>query len=265
LPAAEREERLRRELAAEVRRPFDLSTGPVFRGSLFTLGETEHALLLTMHHIVADAWTRAILNREIAVLYQAFLADRPSPLPELPIQYADYAAWQRQWMAGEALERQLAYWREQLASAPLVLELPTDKPRPPLQSHRGARVRGALSPELTKALKELGRREGLTLFMVLLAGLDLLLYRYTGQRDILVGTSSGNRSRPETEGLIGFFINSLVLRVGISEELTARELLARVREVCLGAYAHEDLPFERLVQELAPEPDPSRSPLFQVI
>ncbi|MFO0758290.1 MAG: amino acid adenylation domain-containing protein, partial [Byssovorax sp.] len=264
-PAESREERLRAAVAEEVRVPFDLTRGPVIRARLFRLGEASAALVVALHHIVSDAWTRAIINREITLLYRAFAAGEPSPLPDLPIQYADYAAWQRRFMSGPTLEAELGYWKKRLEGASFVLDLPLDRPRPPAQSHRGARARALLPAELTRALKDLARREGATLFMALLAGLDLLFFRITGQTDILIGTSSGNRAHPETEGLIGFFINALVLRVEMTADMTGRDLLARVKETCLGAYAHDDLPFERLVQEIGPGPDPSRAPLFQVI
>ncbi len=265
LPAEEREARVRLEARGEAGRPFDLAEGPLLRARLLRLSDDEHVLLVTMHHIVSDGWTRGILNREVGLLYGAFRAGAPSPLPELPLQYADYAEWQRRWLDGEVLARQLAYWKRELEGAPLVLELPTDRPRPLAQTHRGAQRSAVLSAELSKALKDLARREGATLYMLLLAALDVLLYRSTGQGDFLIGTSITNRTRAETERLIGFFINALVLRARLSPELPFLEHLARVRETCLGAYAHQDMPFERLVQELSPEPDPGRSPVFQVI
>jgi amino acid adenylation domain-containing protein/non-ribosomal peptide synthase protein (TIGR01720 family) len=265
LPAETQEERIRSESRAEASRPFRLAEGPLLRARLLRLSPDEHVLLVTMHHIVSDGWTRGILNREVGLLYGAFRAGAPSPLPELALQYADYAEWQRRWLDGEVLERQLAYWKRELEGAPLVLALPTDYPRPRVRTHRGAQRSVVFSAELSKALKDLARREGATLYMTLLAALDVLLYRSTGQGDFLVGTSITNRTRAETEKLIGFFINALVLRARLTPELSFIELLARVRETCLGAYAHQDMPFERLVQELAPEPDPSRTPVFQVI
>jgi len=180
------------------------------------------------------------------------------------VQYADYAVWQREWLAGEVLDQQLEYWRRQLAGAPPVLELPTDRPRPQVQSYRGATSKFRLNGELTAGLKELSRRSGVTLFMTLLAGFEVLLWRLSGQEDICVGTAVANRTQRETEGLIGFFVNTLVLRVGVSGEQSFRELLGRVREVCLGAYGHQEVPFERLVEELRPERSLSHSPLFQV-
>ncbi|MFO0762765.1 MAG: amino acid adenylation domain-containing protein [Byssovorax sp.] len=264
LPEAERQTAL--ALAREaVGRPFDLATGPLFRARLLSSGPAEHLLLLGMHHIVSDAWSQGIFNRELTALYEAFVQHRPSPLPELPIQYADYAAWQRRTLAGDTLGRLRDYWKEQLDGASFALDLPTDHPRPPAQRYAGAQRSRVLSPALSAALRELSRREGVTLFMTLLAALDVLLHRYTGQLDFVVGTSVANRTRPETEGLIGFFINPLVLRAKVTPALTFKELLAQVKTTCLGAYAHQDMPFEKLVAELAPEPDPSRPPLFQVI
>jgi amino acid adenylation domain-containing protein len=248
-----------------VARPFDLVSGPLFRARLLSSGPAEHLLLVGMHHIVSDAWTQGILNREITALYEAYARGLPSPLPELPIQYADYAEWQRTALAGDALESLLAYWTTQLDGASFVLELPTDHPRPPVQTQRGAQRGLTLSPALTAELHGLARREGVTLYMTLLAGLDVLLHRYTGQSDFLIGTSVANRTRAETEGLVGFFINALALRARLTPSLTFRELLAQVKSTCLGAYAHQDMPFEKLVAELAPEPDTSRPPLFQVI
>jgi len=207
----------------------------------------------------------SVLAREICVLYEAMSEGEESPLPELGIQYADYAVWQREWLQGEVLERQLDYWKRQLKGAPAMLELPTDRPRPPVQSFRGGRQSLNLSFELTARLKELSRREDATLFMTLLAGFQALLYRYTWQEDILIGTANANRNRNETEHLIGFFINMLVLRTDLSGNPTFIELLARVREVALGGYAHQDIPFDMLVDELQPERSLSHTPLFQVV
>jgi amino acid adenylation domain-containing protein len=260
-----REQAARAETLAEARRPFDLEKGPVIRARLLVLGEEDHVLLVTLHHIVSDGFTRGIINRELATYYRAFHAGEEPRVAELPVQYADYAAWQRGWLSGPVLDRQIAYWKGQLEGAPFTLELPTDKPRPPTQSFRGARLVKALPAELLQKLEELARREGVTLYMLLLAALDVLLHRWTGQRDLLVGTSVSTRTRAETEPLLGFFINALVLRARVSGEEPFTALLHRVRETCLGAYAHQDMPFERLVQELHPDPDPSRAPLFQVI
>jgi amino acid adenylation domain-containing protein/non-ribosomal peptide synthase protein (TIGR01720 family) len=264
LEDAAREAAVRCEIAAEGRRPFDLAAGPVIRARLFALGETEHVLSIAMHHAACDAWSMGVLGRELAALYEAFARGLPSPLPELAIQYTDYAAWQRAWLSGEALERQLAHWREHLAGAPRALDLPLDRPRPPVPSHRGARCALALSPELGDALARLSRELSATLFMVLLAALDVLLHRYTGQDDLVVGAPIAGRARAETEGLIGFFVNTLALRADLSGAPTFTELVARVKEACLGAYAHQDVPFERLVQALDPARDPGRTPLFQV-
>ncbi len=265
LRPSEREREARREASAEARKPFDLARGPLFRARLLVLDAEDHVLLITLHHIVSDGWTRGILNRELVELYRAALAGEAPKLPDLPIQYADYARWQRRWLSGDVLERQIAYWKGQLEGAPPAIALPLDKPRPPVQTFQGARRDKLLSVDVQRGLNALARREGVTLYMTLLAALDVLLHRWTGQRDIVVGTSVSSRGRVETEGLIGFFINALALRVEVPDEVPFTALLQRVREVCLGAYAHQDMPFERLVQELSPEPDPSRAPIFQVI
>jgi amino acid adenylation domain-containing protein len=265
LPEAERPSVARREVAAEVRRPFDLAAGPLLRARLLELDDDEHALLLTMHHIVSDGWTLGILTAEVRALYEAFREGEPSPLAEPAIQYADYAAWQRRWLSGDVLEVQLAYWREQLGGAPHALDVPVDHPRPAVASSRGARRSFVLPAELSGALSKLGQREGATLFMTLLAAFDVLLYRYTGQRDLVVGTPIANRTHAETEGVVGFFVNTLALRMVLSDDESFRALLGRVREVCLGAYTHQEMPFERLVQELSPERDLGRAPLFQVM
>jgi amino acid adenylation domain-containing protein len=265
VPPEGRDAAIREATAVEVQTPFDLANGPLVRTRLLAFSPEDHVLLLTLHHIVSDVWTRGVLNREISTIYEAFRRGEPSPLPDLPVQYADYAAWQRKWLSGETLEAQLGYWKQQLEGAPRLIELPTDRPRPPVRSSRGERMPVALSAELTRALRELCRREGVTLYMLLLAGLDVLLHRYTGQSDVVVGSPIAGRTRAETEGLVGFFLNTLVLRTEVGDDLTFKELLQRVKAVSLGAYAHQDMPFERLVQELDPERDLSRSPLFQVI
>ena len=261
----EREAEAQRLTIEEAQRPFDLAQGPLLRTTLLRLDKEEHILLLTMHHIVSDGWSMGVLFRELSALYEAFSAGKPSPLPELPIQYADFAVWQRQWLQGETLEAQLAYWKKQLDGVCPVLELPTDRPRPAVQTFRGARQSMVLSKSLTEAVKALSHQEGTTLFMTLLAAFQTLLYRYTGQDDIIVGSPIANRNRSEIEGLIGFFVNTLVLRTDLSDNPTFRELLGRVREVALGAYAHQDLPFEKLVEALHPERDLSRNPMFQVM
>jgi amino acid adenylation domain-containing protein len=265
LPLAEREREVRRRATAEARTPFDLAHGPLLRATLLCLDATEHILLLTMHHIISDGWSVGVLVGELNVLYRAFSNGRPSSLPELPIQYADFAEWQRGWLQGEVLEAQISYWKQQLAGATNVLELPTDRPRPALQSSSGASFSLKLPVSLTEELKALGQREGATLFMTLLAAFQTLLYRYSGQEDICVGTPIANRTRAELEPLIGLFINTLVLRGDLSGEPSFRELLQRVRQASLGAFAHQDLPFEMLVEALQPERDLSRTPLFQVM
>ena len=249
----------------EAQRPFDLAHGPLVRATLLWLEEQVYVLFLTMHHIVSDAWSRGILLREVATLYAAFSAGNPSPLPELPIQYADFAHWQRQWLRDERLQSQLDYWQQQLGGNLPVLELPTDHPRPVLQTFQGARQSFAIPKWLAGALRTLAQQEGNTLFMVLLAAFQTLLHRYTGQDDILVGTPVANRTRLETEGLIGFFVNTLVLRTDLAGNPPFRVLLQRVREVTLAAHTHQDVPFELLVDELQPTRDPGHSPLFQVM
>jgi amino acid adenylation domain-containing protein len=261
----EEQEKRAEQLAAEFfHRPFDLERGPALRACLLRLNATEHVFLLAIHHIAGDAWSSGVLVREIGALYEAFSATAPSPLPELPIQYADFAVWQRRWLQGEVLELQLAYWKSQLGSGPRLLELPSDRPRPAIQTYRGDRRKIVLSAALSDELRELSRREGATLFMTLLAAFKVFLYRYTGQADLCVGTVIAGRSHAEIEGLMGFFVNTLALRTDLSGRPTFREALDRVREVTLGAYAHQDLPFEKLVEELQPQRDLSHAPLFQV-
>ncbi|MEA2174637.1 MAG: hypothetical protein QOD00_2229, partial [Blastocatellia bacterium] len=265
LPETAREEEARRLAIEETKVPFDLSRGPLVRARLLQLGAEEHILLFTMHHIISDGWSMGVLVREVAALYEAFSKGQASPLPELPVQYGDYAMWQREYLQGRVLFDQLAYWRERLAGAPPLLELPTDRPRPKAQTYRGASLPLKLSKELTDHLRALSRRESVTLFMTLLAAFQTLLSRYSGESDISVGTPVANRTRAEIESLIGFFVNTLVMRTEVSRELSFRELVKRVREVCLGAYAHQDVPFEKLVEELQPERSLSHSPLFQVM
>lgn len=260
----ERDRRVR-ELALEhARRPFDLERGPLFRAALLRLSDDEHVALFATHHIASDGGSTRILVREVAVLYEAFSAGLPSPLPELPVQYADYAVWQRGWLSGRVLREQLDYWRQRLRGAPGSLNLPTDRPRPGVRSHKGSFQTMRFGPELTAAIKKLSRAEGATLFMTMLAGFALLMHRYTGQDDILVGTPVAGRSRPELEGLIGFFVNALVIRADLSGDPPFRTLLRRVRVACLEAFARQELPFEKLVEELQPRRDLSRTPLFQV-
>jgi amino acid adenylation domain-containing protein len=250
---------------AEARRPFDLSRGPLLRASLLRLGEREHVALLTLHHIISDRWSCSVLLRELTTLYEAFCGGRESPLSELPIQYADFALWQREWLRGDVLREQLDYWKGQLKDAPALLDLPLDRPRPPAQTFGGAKHCFLLSETLSRRLKALSREEGATVFMVLLAAFQILLWRYSGQSDISVGTPIAGRNRSETEGLIGLFINTVVVRTRLSGGLSFREVLGRVRESSLDAYAHQEMPFEKLVEELRVERRLSQTPLFQVM
>ncbi|MDZ7959073.1 MAG: amino acid adenylation domain-containing protein [Aulosira sp. DedQUE10] len=265
LSQTEREQETLRLAKAEAQRPFDLEKGPLLRVTLLRLEEQDHVILFTMHHIVSDGWSTGILIRELTALYTAYDSGQPCNLPQLPIQYVDFAVWQREWLQGEVLNQQLNYWKQQLGGDLPVLELPTDRPRPAIQTDRGATQSFSLSESLTAALKNLSQQEGVTLFMTLLAAFKVLLHRYTQQDDILVGTPIANRNRSEIEGLIGFFVNTLVLRSNLQGNPTFKQLLAQVREVTLGAYAHQDLPFEQLVEELQPERDLSHSSLFQVM
>ncbi|HEX3556713.1 MAG TPA: amino acid adenylation domain-containing protein, partial [Thermoanaerobaculia bacterium] len=250
--------------AAEERRAFDLTRGPLLRALLMRLGAKEHVIVLNQHHIASDGWSLGVLVREVAALYPAFVAGQPSPLPELAIQYADYALWQRGWLRGEVLEREIAYWRQRLAGVE-PLELPTDRPRPAVQTSRGASRSFFVSPELAESAAALGRSQGATLFMAGLAAFAALLQRTADQDDVAIGTPIAGRNRAELEGLIGFFVNTLVLRVDGSGKSDFHALLARVRETALGAFAHQDLPFEKVVEELQPQRDLSRSPLFQAM
>ncbi len=265
LSEVEREAEVQRLVVEEARHPFDLARGPLLRARVLRLAEDEQVGLLTMHHIVSDGWSAGILIREMAALYQAYCTESPSPLPELPIQYADFAYWQREWLQGAVLQKQLDYWKKQLDGAPPLLELPADHPRPAVQTFRGGHQSLLLPKAVGIALKALSRDEAATLFMTLLAAFKVLLNCYTRQDDLVVGTPVANRNRLEIEGLIGFFVNALVLRTDISGNPTFRELVRRVRRVCVDAYAHQDLPFERLVEDLHIERDLSRNPLFQVM
>jgi amino acid adenylation domain-containing protein len=255
---------VRRQIREEVVSPFDLSEGPLLRTLLLRLSALEHVVVVTMHHIISDGWSSTVLVREFCELYEAIAADRPTTLAELPLQYADYTLWQRQWLQGEVLESQLSYWRRQLSNLQM-LELPVDHPRPAIQSFRGARHTGVVALALCDALKTLGRGEDATLFMVLLAAFAGLLSRYSGQTAITVGTPVANRRRAELEPLIGLFVNTLVLHLDTTECRSFRELIRRAREVCLGAYAHQDVPFEKLVEELQPQRSLSHTPLFQAL
>jgi len=265
LPGEHRESQAMRLANEDARKPFDLRFGPVLRATLIKIHDEEHIVLLTMHHIVSDGWSMGVLVAEISTLYAALSSGLASPLPELPIQYADFAEWQQSWLTGEVLDAQLDYWKDKLGGDLPVLELPTDRPRPAVFSSLGGSITGYISKELTGKLNELSRGESVTLFMILLAGLDTLLYRYANQSDISIGSPMANRTRGEVEGLIGAFINTLVFRSDVSGNPTFRELLARVRETTLGAFAHQDLPFEMLVEELQVDRDMSRTPLFQVM
>ena len=264
LAKAEREAAVQRHVDEATEQQFDLARGPLLKIELLKLAEDEHVLILTMHHIITDGWSMGVLIDEVGALYQAFAAGRATPLKDLRIQYADYAVWERQRLQGDVLQELLDYWRGQLAGAP-ALELPTDRPRPARQSYRGARLAFELTRDLTEKLYDFSQRESVTLFMTLLSAWQTLLARYSGQWDITVGTPIANRTRSEVEGLIGFFVNTLVLRMQMNAMASFREQLQQVREVCLGAYAHQDVPFERVVEELQPERDLSRSPLFQVL
>jgi len=265
LPEVEQFPEARRLATEEAQRPFELANSSLLRITLLRLGEEEHVLLVIMHHIVSDGWSIGIFIRELATLYEAFLSDQPSPLPALPIQYADFAHWQRQWLQGEVLETQLNYWQQQLAGVPPLLEFPTDRPRPPVQTFRGSTEHFQINPDLTRRLKDLSQQSGTTLFMTLLAAYVTLLSRYSGQEDIVVGSPIANRTRTEIESIIGFFVNTLVLRTHLQGNPTFQELLSRVRQVALDAYAHQDVPFELLVEALQPERNLSYTPLFQVV
>ncbi|BAT56842.1 amino acid adenylation domain-containing protein (plasmid) [Nostoc sp. NIES-3756] len=251
--------------ALEAQKPFDLLQGPLLRASLLRLAQTDHVVLLTMHHIVCDGWSTGIFIQELTALYTAFCQDKSYLLPKRPIQYADFAIWQRKWLQGEVLQTQLDYWKQQLSGNLPILELPTDQPRPAIQSNNGATQPFQLSKSLSEKLKDLSKQEGVTLFMTLLAAFKVLLYRYTQQEDIIVGTPIANRNRAEIEWLIGFFVNTLVLRTNLGNNPTFKEILQQVREVTLGAYAHQDLPFEKLLEELQIKRDLTHNPLFQVM
>ncbi|HEX3187507.1 MAG TPA: amino acid adenylation domain-containing protein [Pyrinomonadaceae bacterium] len=248
----------------ESQTPFDLSQWPLMRAKLLRMSEADHVFFLTMHHIISDGWSMGVLVRELATFYGARVTGRLADAPELPIQYADYASWQRETLHGEALESQLAYWRRQLANSPTGLELPADRPRPPVRTFESASQSIVLSEKLSESLRALSRRHSVTLFMTLLAVFKILFHRYTLQEEIVVGSPIAGRNRAETKALIGFFLNTLVLRTNLGGNPTFRELLERVKETTTGAYAHEDLPFEKLLEELQPERDLSRTPLFQV-
>jgi amino acid adenylation domain-containing protein len=265
LPEAAREAEAHRLAVEDVRQPFDLVNGPLVRASLLRMNVEDHVLLLTMHHIISDGWSISVMVHELAALYNSFsTAIRPT-LPALPIQYADYAQWQRSWLTGEVFEAQLDYWKRRLEGAPPVLEVPTDRPRPAIQSFRGSLERFIIAEDVVKGLRELCQQEGATLFMILLAAFQTLLHRYAGQDVIVVGTPIAGRNRQELEGLIGFFINTLVMRADFRDDLSFRRLLAEVKETALGAYAHQEFPFDKLVEELHPQRDLSHMPIIQAM
>ena len=265
LPEARQQAEVERLAAEEAQRPFDLTQGPLVRTAVLRVGAEEHLLLLTIHHIVFDGWSLGVFLQELITLYEAFSTDQPLSLPELPIQYADFALWQHEHLQGGVLAEHLAYWKQQLAGVPEGLALPTDRSRPTIPSSRGATYRALLPKELTENLKKLSLREDVTLYMLLVAAFQSLLHRYSGQDDIVLGTTSAGRTQAETEGLIGMFVTTLVLRSDLSGDPTFRELVGRVREVVLEAQAHQDVPFELLVKELQPERQVGQNPLFQVM
>ncbi|MGC1376637.1 MAG: amino acid adenylation domain-containing protein [Anaerolineales bacterium] len=265
LVVAEREARAMQLAQDEAQTPFDLAAGPLVRAGLIRLDVTEHIVLFTMHHIVSDGWSIGVLVGEVAAIYAAFVQNQPVPLPELPIQYADFAHWQREWLNGEVLQRQIDYWTTQLNGSPTLLTLPTDRPRPAVETHHGATLPFEISAGTTAGLKALNKQTQTTLFMALAAAFDILLARYSGQDDICIGAPIANRNRAEIEALIGFFVNTLALRVQVDGTASFEELLQRVRAVTLDAYAHQDVPFEQLVGVLKPERHTSHSPLFQVM
>jgi len=264
LAEAQREAEATKLAVQDAQRPFDLSREPLIRATILRLSEQEHFAVIAMHHIISDAWSMSLFIQEVAALYEPFAKGVPAVLPEPPIQFADYAFWQREQLQGEALESQLSYWMDQLRNLPSVTELPAGRPRPSTLSDKGTRRFIKLSKELTSALKELSRREGATLFMTLLAAFQVLLHSYTGQEDILIGSPIANRTRPETETLIGLFVNTLVLRGDLSGNPSFRELITRVRETTLAADAHQSLPFDKLVKAIQPNRSVNHMPLVQV-
>ncbi|ASS74700.1 hypothetical protein CIG75_06745 [Tumebacillus algifaecis] len=265
LPAVAREAEVQKRAREEARTPFDLEKAPLLRTTLLKLDDAEHVLLVTMHHIISDGWSMGVLMGEMRAYYRAFLHGQPDPLPELPIQYADYADWQKEYLASGVLEDQLSYWKQKLAGPLPVLDLPTDFARPAVQTLKGTFQEFQLSKEVVHSIKALSQREGVSIFMTLLSAFNVFLHRNTGQEDLIVGTPIANRTREEIEGLIGFFVNTLAIRTDLTGEPTFREVLGRVRDAAFEAYAHQDVPFERLVEEVSPERDLSRTPLFQVL
>jgi amino acid adenylation domain-containing protein len=265
MSALERHREVREQALEEAQRPFDLAKGPLLRGSLFRLAPTEHVLLLTIHHIIWDGWSIGVFVRELNEIYQAFLTGAPSPLPDLSIQYADFTCWQREWLQGDVLANLARYWKQQLAGNLSILNLPTDRPRPPVQSFRGRAEHFIVARDLSRRLSALGQSAGATPFMTLLSAFGVLLHRYTDQKDILVGSPIANRNRSELESLIGCFVNTLVLRMDLSEDPPFSELLKKVRATALDAYAHQDLPFEQLVEMLQPDRNLNQAPLVQTM
>ena len=262
---ADGEERLRRLGEEEAGAAFDLEEGPLIRARLVRLGEEDHVLLVTMHHIVSDGWSMGVLINEVSALYGAYAQGREDPLPALPIQYADYAAWQRRWLQGEGLQRQVDYWKHTLAGAPALLELPSDRVRPQWQDYSGATVGVALDAELTRGLKALSQRHGVTLYMTLLAGWAALLGRLSGQEEVVIGSPVAGRNQAELEPLVGFFVNTLALRLELSEQPTVEALLRHTKERVLAAQQHQDLPFEHVVEIMQPSRSLAYAPLFQVM
>lgn len=265
VPEADREREAGAIATQEAMQPFDLERGPLFHAKLLRLSPTDHFLVVTMHHIVSDGWSMGVLYRELSVLYNAFATNQPSPLPDLPMQYGDFALWQRNYLSDSRLEQLLSYWKAKLDGMPVLLELPTDHPRPRVQSFKGGSYSAPFGKPAIDELKELARQENATLFMALLAVFKVLLHRYSGVTDMVVGAPIANRNRVELEGLIGFFVNTLVLRTDFSGDPSFREVLSRVRDVTLDGFAHQDLPFEKLVEEMQPDRNLSHNPLFQVM
>jgi hypothetical protein len=257
-------EKIKELIARETGRPFDLTRAPLLRVALVRLADNEHILLMTMHHLICDAWSIGVFMRELVACYNSFTTETNPSLPMLPVQYVDFAAWQRKQLTGSPLQKQLEYWRDRLAGAPAVISLPTDRPRPPNRSFQGARRSFVISKEIREQLKKLARSESATLFMTLLAAFQSLLSCFANETDIVVGSPIAGRNRPETEPLIGYFVNTLVLRADLSGDPTFRESVGRTRETALGAFANQDLPFEKLVEDLNPKRTAAYNPLFQV-
>jgi acyl carrier protein len=265
LSPGEREQQAAELVQVESEKGFDLAADPILRGMVIKLADEDHVLFLNTHHIASDGWSSGVMLNDLSSLYRAAIEKKAADLPPLEIQYADYAVWQRKWLQGEVLTRQLDYWKSELSGAPPLLALPTDRPRPAVQTFRGAVHESPLPKNVIESLRLLGRQKGSTLFMILLAGFEALVYHYTGQPDVVLGTDLANRTTVQTEALIGFFVNLLVVRTDVSGNPTFEELIKRVREVTLRAYAHQDLPFDKLVEELRPERNLTHSPLVQVL